>query len=64
MVLNDTVCIVKFMRRTAAFYAHESCGKCTPCREGTRWMVKIFDRILAGAGAWKTLTSCWTSATR
>ncbi len=50
MVLNDTVCIVKFMRRTAAFYAHESCGKCTPCREGTRWMVKIFDRILAGGG--------------
>jgi NADH-quinone oxidoreductase subunit F len=50
MVLNDTVCIVKFMRRTAAFYAQESCGKCTPCREGTRWMVKIFDRILAGGG--------------
>jgi NADH-quinone oxidoreductase subunit F len=50
MVLNDTVCIVRFMRRTAAFYAHESCGKCTPCREGTRWMVKIFDRILAGGG--------------
>lgn len=50
MVLNETVCIVKFMRRTAAFYAHESCGKCTPCREGTRWMVKIFDRILAGGG--------------
>lgn len=50
IVLNDTVCIVKFMRRTAAFYAHESCGKCTPCREGTRWMVKIFDRILAGGG--------------
>lgn len=50
IVLNETVCIVKFMRRTAAFYAHESCGKCTPCREGTRWMVKIFDRILAGGG--------------
>jgi len=50
MVLNETVCIVRFMRRTAAFYAHESCGKCTPCREGTRWMVKIFDRILAGGG--------------
>jgi NADH-quinone oxidoreductase subunit F len=50
MVLNETVCIVRFMRRTAAFYAHESCGKCTPCREGTRWMVKIFDRILTGGG--------------
>ena len=32
------------------FYAHESCGKCTPCREGTYWMVQILDRIVAGGG--------------
>ncbi len=50
MVLNDTVCIVRFMQRTATFYSHESCGKCTPCREGTKWMSRILDRIVAGNG--------------
>jgi NADH-quinone oxidoreductase subunit F len=38
------------MTRLMHFYAHESCGKCTPCREGTSWLVKIHDRIMAGAG--------------
>ena len=50
IVLNDTTCMVRLMRRTAAFYAHESCGKCTPCREGTRWMLQILDRIVVGGG--------------
>lgn len=50
MVFNETTDIVKLMAVTARFYAHESCGKCTPCREGTRWMSKIFDRILRGNG--------------
>jgi len=50
MVFNDRTDIVLLMRRTAEFYAHESCGKCTPCREGTRWMLKIFDRIVSGGG--------------
>jgi NADH-quinone oxidoreductase subunit F len=50
MVLNDTTCIVKFAWRTSLFYANESCGKCTPCREGTRWLVQILERILNGAG--------------
>jgi NADH-quinone oxidoreductase subunit F len=50
MVFNDRTDIVTLMRRTAEFYAHESCGKCTPCREGTRWILKIMDRITAGAG--------------
>jgi len=50
MVFNETTDIVKLMAVTARFYAHESCGKCTPCREGTRWMHKIFQRILAGKG--------------
>ena len=50
MVLNETVCIVTFCWRTAVFYANESCGKCTPCREGTRWMVQILERILQGGG--------------
>ena len=50
MVLNEHTCIVHFAWRTAEFYAHESCGKCTPCREGTRWMVQILERILQGKG--------------
>jgi NADH-quinone oxidoreductase subunit F len=50
MVFNDTTDIVKLMAITARFYAHESCGKCTPCREGTRWMYKIYQRILQGRG--------------
>jgi NADH-quinone oxidoreductase subunit F len=50
MVLNETTDIVKFAWRTSIFYANESCGKCTPCREGTRWMVQILDRIVNGAG--------------
>ncbi|HZO90270.1 MAG TPA: NADH-quinone oxidoreductase subunit NuoF [Chthonomonadaceae bacterium] len=50
MVLNDKTDIVLLMKRTAEFYMHESCGKCTPCREGTRWMYKILDRITSGGG--------------
>jgi NADH-quinone oxidoreductase subunit F len=50
MVLNETTDIVKFAWRTALFYMNESCGKCTPCREGTRWMVQILERIITGGG--------------
>jgi NADH-quinone oxidoreductase subunit F len=50
IVFNEKTDIVLLMRRTAEFYAHESCGKCTPCREGTRWMFKILDRIVSGGG--------------
>lgn len=50
MFLNEHTCIPSFIWRTAVFYAEESCGKCTPCREGTRWMEKIMRRILEGNG--------------
>lgn len=50
MFFNEKTDIVLLMRRTSEFYAHESCGKCTPCREGTRWMFKILDRICSGGG--------------
>jgi len=50
IVFNDRTDIVVLMKRTAEFYAHESCGKCTPCREGTRWMYKILERIVSGGG--------------
>ncbi len=50
MAFNDLTDIVLLMRRTSEFYMHESCGKCTPCREGTRWLYKILDRICSGGG--------------
>lgn len=50
MFLNDKTCIVQFIWRTAMFYALESCGKCTPCREGTKWMLQILERIVQGNG--------------
>ncbi len=50
MFLNEHTCIVSFIWRTALFYANESCGKCTPCREGTRWMEQILRRIVLGNG--------------
>ncbi len=50
MVFNDRTDVVLLMKRTSEFYAHESCGKCTPCREGTRWLFKILDRITSGGG--------------
>ncbi len=50
MFLNEHTCIVSFIWRTAMFYANESCGKCTPCREGTKWMRQILERIVRGNG--------------
>ncbi len=50
IVLDETDCIVEATRRLVAFYAHESCGKCTPCREGTWWARRVLDRIETGYG--------------
>src|SRR5690625_3994609 len=50
MIFDDTTCVVRAARRWTDFYAHESCGKCTPCREGTYWMKGILHRLEAGQG--------------
>ncbi|HKE98004.1 MAG TPA: NADH-quinone oxidoreductase subunit NuoF [Actinomycetes bacterium] len=50
IVLSDRQCIVRACLNFTRFYAHESCGKCTPCREGTDWMRKILQRLEAGQG--------------
>jgi NADH-quinone oxidoreductase subunit F len=50
IVADDTVSIPHLALRTARFYHHESCGKCTPCREGTNWTVKMLERIVDGQG--------------
>jgi NADH-quinone oxidoreductase subunit F len=55
MVMDEDTDIVKITKRIAHFYHHESCGQCTPCREGTGWMEKILDRILKGDATSKDL---------
>jgi NADH-quinone oxidoreductase subunit F len=50
IIADDTVPIPELALRTARFYHHESCGKCTPCREGTNWTAKVLERICAGEG--------------
>jgi NADH-quinone oxidoreductase subunit F len=47
-VIDDRACIVQFALRVAQFYMHESCGKCTPCRVGTRWLVQILRAVEEG----------------
>jgi NADH-quinone oxidoreductase subunit F len=48
IVVDETVSIPQLALRTARFYHHESCGKCTPCREGTNWTVKMLERVVRG----------------
>jgi len=50
IVMDDSTDVVAAAHRIVRFYAHESCGQCTPCREGTTWMERVFNRILAGQG--------------
>jgi len=50
MVMDETVDVMDTTKNLTEFYKHESCGWCTPCREGTDWLVKIFDRISIGEG--------------
>ena len=61
IVLDDSRDMVWVLNNINEFYAHESCGQCTPCREGSLWMKKITDRMLNGGGVtedprtWKTI---------
>ncbi len=55
IIMDETTCMVKVLLRIAHFYAEESCGQCTPCREGTGWMFRILQRIEAGKGSLKDL---------
>lgn len=56
IAINEQTCIVQTTLRLAAFYCHESCGKCIPCREGTDWMYKILQRIERGQGRMEDLS--------
>jgi NADH-quinone oxidoreductase subunit F len=59
IVMDDSRCMVKSLLRLSYFYMHESCGQCTPCREGTGWLWRVVDRIEHGKGRPATWT-CWT----
>jgi NADH-quinone oxidoreductase subunit F len=50
MVMNEDTDILKVLIRIAKFYYHESCGQCTPCREGTGWLLRVLKRIDDGKG--------------
>lgn len=55
IVMDDSADMVKVAHRLMQFYQNESCGKCTPCREGTRWIVQILERIESGGGTFGDL---------
>ena len=62
IVLDDSVDIVEATLNVAQFYAHESCGQCTPCREGTLWMEKMLHRMRAGHGRAEDVNLLWDVA--
>jgi NADH-quinone oxidoreductase subunit F len=55
IVMDETTCMVSVLRRLSRFYFAESCGQCTPCREGTGWMYRLLSRVLAGQAERKDL---------
>ena len=55
VVLDETYSMVDFLHNSCRFFAHESCGQCTPCREGTHWALRMLERIKAGRGRLKDL---------
>jgi NADH-quinone oxidoreductase subunit F len=55
LVMDESTCVVDFLRSVAFFFAHESCGQCTPCREGTHWLLETLTSISQGRGQEKDL---------
>ncbi len=55
IVMDDTTCMVKALKRLSYFFYEESCGQCTPCREGTGWVYRIIERIVDGKGKMEDL---------
>ncbi|SHI69830.1 NADH-quinone oxidoreductase subunit F [Cruoricaptor ignavus] len=58
-VLDEDQCVVKHTMSLARFYNHESCGQCTPCREGTGWMYRILQKIENGQGTMQDIDLLW-----
>lgn len=59
IVMDETTSIVKNLWNFTRFYQHESCGQCSPCREGTLWMEKVLRRIVGGQGALRDIDLLW-----
>ena len=59
IVMDDSTCMVWMAQRLSYFYKHESCGKCSPCREGTGWMLRLLEKIEAGEGTDRDLDVLW-----
>ncbi|HNP54341.1 MAG TPA: NADH-ubiquinone oxidoreductase-F iron-sulfur binding region domain-containing protein, partial [Ferruginibacter sp.] len=59
IVLDEDQCVVKHTYTLARFYRHESCGQCSPCREGTGWMEKILKKIDEGKGEMSDIDLLW-----
>ena len=55
IVMDETTCMVKALTRISYFYFEESCGQCTPCREGTGWLYRMLKRILDKQGKWEVI---------
>ena len=64
IVMDKSTDIIKAIARISRFYKHESCGQCTPCREGTGWMWRVLERMVEGEAAWRRSTCCSTSPSR
>ena len=56
-IFDETTCVLRAVLRWTEFYAHESCGKCTPCREGTYWLKQMLKRLEAGQGSEEDLST-------
>ena len=55
IVMDETTCMVKTLKRLSYFFYEESCGQCTPCREGTGWVYRVIKRITEGKGRMEDL---------
>ncbi len=55
IVMDETTCMVKALKRLSYFFYEESCGQCTPCREGTGWLYRVVNRIMNGEGRMEDL---------
>ena len=64
IVMDDSTCMVWMAQKLSYFYKHESCGKCSPCREGTGWMLRLLDKIEDGQGSRADLDMLFRCATR
>jgi NADH-quinone oxidoreductase subunit F len=64
IIMDETTCMVRALERLSRFYMSESCGQCTPCREGTGWLDRMLKRIIAGQGRSEDLTQLLDVANR